>query len=169
MKPFPNHPFINVAFDFGRGRQAIGTAAIQSRTVYFQFDTDYVERGVNPSPLSLQLHAKPQAGVRDLDGLPGLLHDSLPDGWSRLVLDRHLRGTGYDPASLTSLDRLVLVGDDGGGALTYRGDKVLLLKTPSVDFDTAAKIVAGAPYDDDVRFNAGLSAADTYIFTRPHP
>lgn len=55
------------------------------------------------------------------DGLPGVFHDSLPDGWGRLILDRAC-ARKYSPENLTALDRLAHVGRFGMGALIYEPD-----------------------------------------------
>ncbi|MBI5883161.1 MAG: type II toxin-antitoxin system HipA family toxin [Elusimicrobia bacterium] len=51
--------------------------------------------------------------------LPGLFDDSLPDGWGLLLMDRHLRSRGMDPAVVSPLDRLSWLGTKTMGALTY--------------------------------------------------
>ena len=53
------------------------------------------------------------------EGLHGVFHDSLPDGWGRLLVDRRARELGIDPSTLTPLDRLAWVGERGIGALCY--------------------------------------------------
>ena len=45
--------------------------------------------------------------------------DSLPDGWGLLLMDRHFRRQGVDPATLSPLDRLAYFGTHTMGALTY--------------------------------------------------
>ncbi|MBN2782108.1 MAG: type II toxin-antitoxin system HipA family toxin, partial [Campylobacterales bacterium] len=56
---------------------------------------------------------------RVFDGLFGLFADSLPDGWGRLLIDRHLMSQGIDFRSITPLDRLMMIGEFGTGALSY--------------------------------------------------
>ena len=58
-------------------------------------------------------------GRASLDGLPGFLADSLPDAWGRLLIDRQLRSRNINPAALSGLDRLAIVGDRGPGALVF--------------------------------------------------
>lgn len=151
MKNWKNTGRIGIGMDFGHGGTArrMGEAAVAEGHIYLQFDPGFVTTGVNPSPIRLKLDTNLQEGMRDLEGLPGLLHDSLPDGWARLVLDRALRKTGYDHTSLTAIDRLALVGADGSGALTYTGPRLKSFEAPSVDFDTAAALVSKAPEEED--------------------
>jgi len=40
---------------------------------------------------------------RDLGPLPGVFEDSLPDDWGRLLMDRHFRQQGQDPAAVSVL------------------------------------------------------------------
>ncbi|WP_029415051.1 type II toxin-antitoxin system HipA family toxin [Brevundimonas bacteroides] len=63
------------------------------------------------------LHA---ARTRAFDGLHGFLADSLPDGWGQLLMRRRLARAEVDITTLTPLDRLALVGDQGRGALVFR-------------------------------------------------
>lgn len=112
--------------------------------MFFQYDEGFIGRGLNLSPIRLKLDREIKAGAADLEGLPGLLHDSLPDGWSRLVLDRHIRAQGYDYTSLGILDRLALIGANGSGALTYQSPVELPMQSPTIDFDSAADLVSNA-------------------------
>jgi serine/threonine-protein kinase HipA len=142
---------LKVGLDFGHGKAScqIGETAIAEGRVYLQFDSAFVSKNINPSPIRLRLDNSLQEGANDLEGLPGLLHDSLPDGWARLVLDRALRKEGFDHTSLTILDRLALVGTNGSGALTYTGPRLKSFEPPAVDFDTAAALVSKAPEEED--------------------
>jgi serine/threonine-protein kinase HipA len=67
-------------------------------------------------PLAPGLHEH-----RDLafGSLPGLFEESLPDGWGRLLMDRHFRRQGIDITTLSPLDRLAYLGSRTMGALTY--------------------------------------------------
>ena len=149
MRSYPNAPRLEVGMDFGGGSGPVGGVAVAAGRVFFQFDAAFASHGVNPSPVRLRLNDELQEGPRELERLPGLLHDSLPDGWARLVLDRHIRASGYDPGSLTVLDRLAFVGGSGAGAMTYLQTDALPLDPPEVDFDTAAALVRDAPEEDD--------------------
>ncbi|MCF7848895.1 MAG: type II toxin-antitoxin system HipA family toxin [Kiritimatiellales bacterium] len=86
----------------------------------FQYDDRFLRLGTELSPFYLPL----QSGVIELKGpfeggLPGLFADSLPDYWGRAIMDRRLREAGIDPARVSVLKRLALVGDGGLGALGY--------------------------------------------------
>jgi serine/threonine-protein kinase HipA len=90
-------------------------------SMLFQYDDSFIRTGVELSPFYLPL----QQGVVELSGpfeggLPGLFADSLPDYWGRSIMDRRLRESGFDPARVSVLKRLALVGNGGFGALGYR-------------------------------------------------
>ena len=90
--------------------------------IAFAYSNAWLRDGFSISPLSLPL----QPGVfvpEDPDlfgGLYGVFADSLPDGWGLLLMDRMLEKSGIPPASVGTLTRLALVGENGRGALTYR-------------------------------------------------
>ncbi|MDE1918560.1 MAG: type II toxin-antitoxin system HipA family toxin [Sphingomonadales bacterium] len=154
--------------NFGDGALHLGGAAVSQRQVYFQYAKSFLDTGLNPSPLKLPLDGEVRPGEADLEGLPGLLHDSLPDGWSRLVLDRHIRTRGYDPASLGVLDRLGLVGRHGAGALVYQSAIDMPVEAPAVDFDTAAALITRAPWEEDAdRVQAALTLTRSLGGARP--
>ncbi len=70
-------------------------------------------------PASLLKSGVFTARAEPFDGLFGVFNDSLPDGWGKLLIDKWLQSKGVNPAELSVLDRLSLVGDSGMGALTY--------------------------------------------------
>lgn len=87
----------------------------------FEYSPQAQERGIEFSPLQLPLGAETFADFEShQEGLPGFLADSLPDGWGRLLMDRLLRRNRLEPARVSVLDRLALLGEDTMGALTYR-------------------------------------------------
>jgi len=89
----------------------------------FEYDTAYLTSGESISPFNLPL--KPEVFVAKrtpFNGGFGVFDDSLPDGWGNLILDRYLKSKGINPAKLTLLQRLALVGNIGRGALEYRPD-----------------------------------------------
>ncbi len=105
------------------GEVPVGRLALRERHTWFQYDAGFLSSGIELSPFKLPL--KPElVRCEDyvFDGLFGLFNDSLPDGWGRLLLDRHMRSRGIAPDSLTALDRLAHVGRHGMGALMYIPD-----------------------------------------------
>lgn len=102
----------------------IGRLAEEQRRLYFEYAPEFLETGLNLSPLRLPF----QAGLfehtdYDFGPLPGLFDDSLPDGWGLLLMDRHFRSRGHELAEITPLDRLSWLGTGTMGALTYHPAK----------------------------------------------
>lgn len=101
--------------------QTVGRLAYRDRTAYLEYDDAFLKSGLELSPV----HHKTSAGLKQphdikvFEGLHGVFHDSLPDGWGRLLLDRRARQLDIEPATLTPLDRLACVGSSGIGALCY--------------------------------------------------
>jgi serine/threonine-protein kinase HipA len=61
--------------------------------------------------------------------------DSLPDGWGRLLVDRILLKNKINPATLSAIDRLAIVGASGMGALTYEPDYHFETPASKLDLD----------------------------------
>lgn len=99
---------------------SMGHLGLKNRTVYFEYNSEFIKTNLQLSPFQLPL--KP--GIiacedRVFNGLFGVFNDSLPDGWGRLLLDRKLMSLNIHPQSLSVLDRLCYVGHQGMGALLY--------------------------------------------------
>lgn len=100
--------------------QGLGRLDDSTGRILFQYDASWLSRGIELSPFYLPL----QQGVITLQGpfegsLAGLFADSLPDYWGRSIMDRRLRESGINPATVSVLKRLALVGNGGFGALSY--------------------------------------------------
>ncbi len=102
---------------------ALGTLAFDGRETLFQYSNAAIAQGLELSPIRLPLRAaanpdKPSDYLR-LQHLPGLLHDSLPDGWGYRLMHRRMKARGIDPHSVSPLDHLAMLGEHTMGALTY--------------------------------------------------
>lgn len=98
----------------------VGRLAEQDRRIYFEYDDAFLDTGIELSPFKLP--AQPgliEHADHAFGPLPGVFDDSLPDGWGLLLMDRHFRRQGIDPATLSPLDRLAYLGTRTMGALTY--------------------------------------------------
>ncbi len=114
---------VKVGINFGSGLTSVGRLAIRERKIYFEYEREFINQGLEISPLRLPL----RPGVNSFDyglfeGLPGVFNDSLPDGWGRLLFDRFARSQGVSPSELSPLDRLAYIGQNGMGALVYEPD-----------------------------------------------
>ena len=80
----------------------------------------FLKKDIQISPYILPLKKELQVCNDNIfDGLFGVFADSLPDGWGKLLLDRHLMSKGINFQDITPLDRLCYVGKFGIGALSY--------------------------------------------------
>ena len=65
----------------------------------FEYDRDFVSRGLEPSPLMMpvregRVYSFASLGKETFNGLPGMLADALPDTYGRALFDRWLALTG---------------------------------------------------------------------------
>lgn len=91
-----------------------------NRLCTFEYNKSWIAEGFSISPLELPL----KEGMFIAKPIPfygnfGIFEDSLPDGYGRYLLHRTLLRNRIDDTSLSSLDRLAIVGDNGMGALSY--------------------------------------------------
>ncbi len=122
--PLLRSELLNVTLRWDEGDvQSVGRLGYVNRVAHLQYDSDFRSSGVELSPIRDRISlGSPTIRPYDLalfEGLHGVFHDSLPDSWGRLLTDRRARELGIDPASLTPLERLAWVGDQGIGALCY--------------------------------------------------
>jgi len=101
--------------------QSVGRLAYRDGLAYLEYDPEFLASQLELSPVH---HRLAPGLVRPHDpacfeGLHGVFHDSLPDGWGRMLVDRRARQLDIEPATLTPLDRLACVGTRAIGALSY--------------------------------------------------
>lgn len=102
----------------------VGRLTYDNGQGYFEYDANFLKKGLSLSPFQLQLHAQLQEPKREpFTGIHGVFNDSLPDGWGLYVMDKHLRQKGVDIDALTPIDRLAYIGDRAMGALSYQPDE----------------------------------------------
>lgn len=96
----------------------LGQLADDGRTLLFEYSPQALQEGLELSPLYLPLKAQAFGGFPVFQHrLPGLVADSLPDGWGLLLMDRLFRRQGLPPPG--PLDRLSVIGDRAMGALRF--------------------------------------------------
>lgn len=127
---------INELKVFYKSRQVGTMAAYKNYLAAFEYTTEWLAEGFSISPYSLPLQKKvfiPQ--IDPFDGLYGVFADSLPDGWGRLLVDRILLKNKINPATLSAIDRLAIVGASGMGALTYEPNYHFETSSSKLDLD----------------------------------
>jgi serine/threonine-protein kinase HipA len=112
----------------------------QYDVVRFEYDSHFVGRGLEPSPLMMPVREGRVYSFANLDketfkGLPGMLADSLPDTYGRVLFDRWLTLTGR--TSSNPVETLCFLGKRCMGALEFE---------PAMDL----------PYDPHARFEIDL-------------
>ncbi|MDR1997998.1 MAG: type II toxin-antitoxin system HipA family toxin [Candidatus Margulisbacteria bacterium] len=106
---------------FYHGRKVGRLALTDEQLCAFEYDGQWLNGGFAISPFKLPLEKKVfVARPFPFDGGFGIFDDSLPDGWGRLLIDRLLSKKHLNPAAVSLLDRLAVVGSSGRGALEYR-------------------------------------------------
>lgn len=111
---------LNVIYAGWGERFTLGVLADNGRDIVFEYTGESLKRGLQLSPYKLPLSEQsfgshPEHQLR----LPGLVSDSLPDGWGMLVMDKLFRKQGINPTQVSPLDRLGYLGDRAMGALAY--------------------------------------------------
>jgi serine/threonine-protein kinase HipA len=145
---------LNIAleFDTKRARMPVGRLAMSESLAQLEWSSELMASRLEPAGLNYPpepgLHA---ARTRNFNGLHGFLADALPEGWGQLVMRKRLARLGVDIASLTSVERLALVGDTGRGALVFAPATLPDDKVETLDLDAladdAAVILSGVEGD----------------------
>ena len=105
------------------GREA-GAVYVEEGQAYFQYYPEFVQAGLELSPLKLPLSDRVYQFTGPFEaGLPGLLADSLPDRFGNALIDSWLAARGVQPEDFDVVDRLSYIGTRGMGALEYRPSK----------------------------------------------
>ncbi|TVP75577.1 MAG: hypothetical protein EA353_13580 [Puniceicoccaceae bacterium] len=119
------------------GDRRVGQIMEQDGVHYFQYDVRFIREPLPLSPLELPvLPGVTRHERRMFAGLPGLIYDSLPDGFGQSVIREHFRIKGASTPS--PLQVLSYLGNRTMGALTYEpadgGDE----QQQSIDLVSAA-------------------------------
>ena len=112
---------LNVFIRFSGEERLVGKLILDNRFVYFKYDDEFTNLGLNLSPFRLEYNSEIQlANPSPFNGIFGVFDDSLPDGWGMLLLNRALEKKGLSLNDINILDQLAYIGDKGKGALIYR-------------------------------------------------
>lgn len=121
---------VNIIFD-GVHQEEVGTLRQVDGEIYFKYHPHFLDKKINLSPFKLKLDNSIQRCPKiPFDHLFGIFSDSLPDGWGKLIVDRHLISMNKSPERCSSLDRLNYVGANGSGALTYYPEETIMENQP---------------------------------------
>ena len=148
---------------FGQ-RVPLGTLADNGQGILFEYSAQALALRLELSPLRLPLRAaaypeRPDE-YRSLHGVPGLIYDSLPDGWGFRLLHRHMRARGLNPEALSTLDHLACLGEHTMGALTYQPAQPDDLAHPTdLSLQALAHEIEAVQHDDGYHVLAEMARA----------
>ncbi len=148
-----NTKLVNIFYTKADEKLKVGRLALENRKIYFEYDNDFLKSGIELSPYKLPLKSGTFTDTDNIfDGLFGLFADSLPDGWGRLLMDRHLMSKGFNLREITALDRLMLIGNYGTGALSYEPIIETIKDNGNINLDNLAssslEILKGTKEED---------------------
>ncbi len=112
---------LDVFLHLSEKKHHVGKCLHVDHEIFFEYQPDFIKTNLELSPFKLPL----KSGVysdneRVFEGLPGLLYDSLPDGWGLLLMDRYFRQQGFEFNTISPLQRLAYIGERALGALSYQ-------------------------------------------------
>jgi serine/threonine-protein kinase HipA len=93
----------------------------QSENMYFQYDANFLKKGLNLAPGLLKMNSLIQYNEFKSRGmnLHGIFAESLPDAWGLKVIKKRLLNKGMSIKNITSLVMLAYLGRNALGALTF--------------------------------------------------
>ena len=127
----------------------LGQLADNGRNLLFEYSPEAQRQSLELSPLHLKLSSQaygyfPPFQMR----LPGLIADSLPDGWGLYLMDKLFRKKGINIHDISPLDRLAFLGDRAMGALTFEPASEKDVEPQDLSLFTIAKEVHKLIVDD---------------------
>ena len=96
----------------------------ERRLGVFQYNPDFLQSGIEVSPLMMPLREAPYEfpglAWTTFKGLPGLLADALPDKFGNAIIDEWLASEGRSRDDFHPVERLCYIGTRGMGALEFQ-------------------------------------------------
>jgi len=100
----------------------VGVIVEREKRVYFQYESTFLEKNLELSPLYLPLNKKvyESTHLTYFEGLAGVFADALPDSWgSKIVENYFLKHKNTSPYDVSSLQKLLYMGNRAVGALEF--------------------------------------------------
>lgn len=125
----------------------------------FEYDADFVRKGIEPSPLQMPTREGRVYSFGDLNretfkGLPGLLADSLPDTYGRALFDKWLSLMGR--TSSNAIETLCFMGKRCMGAMEFEPAIELSSRDMRIEMDTLVEVAREA-LSEKSQFSTHLS------------
>lgn len=93
----------------------------------FEYDEEFLTSGIEVAPLAMPLgptlYSFPELPRKAFHGLPGLIADSLPDRFGTAVIEAWLASQGRTPGDFDAVERLLVIGKRGMGALEFEPER----------------------------------------------
>lgn len=128
--------------------------------VQFEYDSSFIGRGIEPSPLMMPVRGGRVYSFGNLDretykGLPGMLADSLPDTYGRALFDRWLALTGRTSGNI--VETLCFLGKRCMGALEFEpAIDAAFDRDVNIEIDTLVEVAKSA-LTEKTDFGANLN------------
>ena len=120
--------------------RTVGYLAVVDGGIAFQYDAEWLKDGFSVSPFSLPLKGDVFIDRKDnFEGLYGVFHDSLPDGWGELLVSRMCAKKGVNYEKLNPLTKLSLIGGNGLGGLNYEPTQAVETGASHFDLEELAE------------------------------
>ncbi len=120
--------------------RTVGYLAVVEEGIAFQYDSEWLKNGFSISPFSLPLKGEVYIDRKDnFEGLYGVFHDSLPDGWGELLVSRMCAKKGINYEKLNPLTKLSLIGNNGLGGLNYEPTQAVEAADSCFDLEELAE------------------------------
>lgn len=100
----------------------VGIIAKIKHKTYFQYNSAFLEKKLEISPLHLPLAKKvyETSHLEYFEGLAGVFADALPDSWGTKIVENYfLKHKNIPPHSISAIDKLLYIGNRGVGALEF--------------------------------------------------
>ncbi len=120
--------------------------------IVFEYTSDFVASGYNPSPLYVapevgRKYSFPELSPRTYKGLPAFIADALPDKFGTELINQWLDRQGRPKDSFTTIERLLYQGSRAMGAMSFMPqERSELNKTVPVELEglmnAAAQVLA---------------------------
>ena len=122
----------------------LGYAPGQRTYATFEYDPSFINSGINLSPIQMKgpphRYTFNDLSKRSFKGLPGIIADSLPDRYGSQLIDAYMAKKNLPPSEVTSLDRLLYIGNRGMGALEYHPGETLPLQRTALDIQRLSEL-----------------------------
>lgn len=98
-----------------------GQLVSQGKDVFFKYSKDFIEKGFNLSPFKLAFNQEIQSSnLHFFENLFGVFHDSLPDGWGQLLMQRYFQDQNIPVNDRNVLLQLSCLSGTSKGGLFYK-------------------------------------------------